>query len=44
MGRLYPAELSECGRPTLLKGEVERGLLDKVIGGAGRWRARRWHE
>ena len=35
MVRLYRAELTDTGRPVLLHGEVERGMLDKVRGGGG---------
>ena len=35
--KLFKAELTGTGRPVLLRGEVERGMLDKVGGQAGGW-------
>jgi hypothetical protein len=32
MVKLFKAELTGTGRPVLLRGEVERGMLDKVRG------------
>jgi hypothetical protein len=37
MVKLFKAELTGTGRPVLLRGEVERGMLDKVGGQAGGW-------
>ena len=35
MVKLFKTELTASGRPVLLHGEVERGMLDKVQWGGG---------